>query len=142
MSRTDVTNQVQLLEMWSLHKTLSLLQWNQFTMNIRKATPASTILASSVFIQVIDVTQEFCICLFFSLEHLSLRMFCHTHPCIVSGSVLVIFYLSFKMPFFSIISSLSFYYTDTLSLFSAHIAPYRTLILSYSRYHVAEQSRE
>ena len=98
-ARIDLINQVQLLKMWSEYKPLSLSRWNWYTMNIRETTPATTILASSILTQVIDETQDICIRFSFFLEHVFLKTFFHTHPCILLGSVLVIFQVSFKMAF-------------------------------------------
>ena len=79
LARIDLTNQVQLLKMWSEYKSLSLSQSCWYTVNIRETTPLTVILASLILMRVIDETQDFCICFSFSLKHLSLRTFSHTH---------------------------------------------------------------
>lgn len=54
MVMTDLTNQVQCLEMVSASIPLSLSQGSWYAMNISKVTSVSNMLVSSIFIQVID----------------------------------------------------------------------------------------
>lgn len=120
MSGLDLANQVQLLKMWSVYRQLRLLQWSWYTVNIREATLTSSIPAFSIFIEVSDETHNFHICFSSSLEHISLEMFPHTHPCIFIWFPFgFIFQPSLKMAFPPLPKLLSF----SLSLW----CPYSTI---------------